>query len=93
MLQPLAIGAFADKDKPDIFAFEQLSRLQQRVPSAVEAEIARVNRDKRKPAANFLSDRMALLRECFRDHCSIADDHHALRLDAFTQDSLAHIVA
>ena len=54
--ETIAVRALAHEHETGAVVFEKLHRAKKRVPSAVKSEIASMDRDERKTAANFLRD-------------------------------------
>src|SRR5208282_312573 len=84
-LQALSLGTIADKDQGDTVLRKVARGSEQCVPSPVEAEIAGVQKDKRRIAANGLNylrieGRGGSLR---REISAVANNNNACRIDAY----------
>src|SRR5271165_4712016 len=94
-LQALALRAITDEDDGDAVLREFPCSGEQRVPGAIEAEIAGMQENELRVASNGLDDlliegRTDSLRWKFR---AIANNGNTRVIDAFGEDAIAHVVA
>ena len=87
-----AIRAITDEHQLRAVSIKRSCRVDEGVPSAIEAEIARMQCDEIRRAPDFTDGGVIRRRLHGGKRSAIANDDYAIRGNAFREDALAHVV-